>query len=150
MATRNTFQVYRSCPLHRGVAEHWIGKLLPSRHWRSLWWSQPAFFESSHKSLNGRFSCLQLTRAGFVAGHFGVEILQPKNLILADLEQSFDLIDRQAQTDGGHTVFYHQRKAGLEKPIAIDLCPDLCPFQDARSTGSGLCAQLVGQRRLVV
>ena len=116
MATCSTFQVCRSCSLHKGVADHGIGELLPSRHWRSLGWSQPAFFESSHKSLNGRFSCLQLTRAGFVAGHFWVEILQPKNLILADLEQSFDLIDRQVQTDGGHTVFYHQ----IEKPIAID------------------------------
>ena len=135
MAVSNAFRVDSSCLLHKVVAEHRIGELLPSRHWRSLLRSQPAFFESSHKSLNGRFSCLQLTRAGFVAGHFWVEILQPKNLILADLEQSFDLVDRQVQTDGGHTVFYHLRKAGLEKPIAIDLCPltrDHSKMQDPR------------------
>jgi hypothetical protein len=54
---------------------------------------------------------------------------------LADLEQSFDLIDSQAQADGGHTVFYHQRKAGLEKPIAIDLCSDQVPIPRCKSHG---------------
>jgi hypothetical protein len=54
---------------------------------------------------------------------------------LADLEQSFDLIDRQAQTDGGHTIFYHQRKAELEKPIAIDLCSDQVPIPRCKIHG---------------
>jgi hypothetical protein len=57
--------------------------------------------------LDSRFRRLQLTRAGFVARHFGVEKLHPKKLILADLEKGLDLLDSQAQIDGLHTLFYH-------------------------------------------
>jgi hypothetical protein len=47
---------------------------------------QTGFFEGSRKGLNGRFGRLDLTRAGLVAGHFGVKKLHPEELILADLE----------------------------------------------------------------
>jgi hypothetical protein len=48
--------------------------------------SQAGLSKSIRKSLNGGLGRLYLTRAGLVAGHFGVKKLHPKELILADLE----------------------------------------------------------------
>ena len=48
--------------------------------------SQAGFFKSIRKGLNGGLGRLDLTRAGLVAGHFGVKKLHSKELILADLE----------------------------------------------------------------
>lgn len=68
---------------------------------------QPPLFEGSGKGLNSRFRRLELTLAHPVAGHLRVEIFHPKKLILAYLEKSLDLFDRETHIDGLHKQFYH-------------------------------------------